>query len=394
MRPRRTPSVSRYLVCLALLPVLLGCGGSSATGAEAAALDPAELTLRLSDLSGGYQRGDDSGCGIGVEGAPPRLAALVVDRRPTACVEEFEQLYRPLRSVAGNPPLIKSIALVFADEEGARAGFALGRELVEYTTGARRLQERTNARIGAATRVFSAEALVRGRAGQPASVVLWRSRSVVAIVLAGGVGGEGGRQAALRLARKQQGRIANPEPIVADEENDREVALDNPAIGIDIYWLGRSFAPGGDLHELTLADTFGPITPGGGPGNVVKIDYGAAQPRERGITLDLWRPAAWKRFLGTRLGRLVWGSPCARARTVALPKGRAVIHSGYGVEPAACSGAPFDRFLAHVYLPGVVVAVNMPYCYTCAPRFGGSDPYNSLQGMETIVRALERRPKA
>jgi len=386
---------SKRVLGLFLLPaLLLGCGGSSATGAEAAALDPAELTLRLSDLSGGYQRGDDSGCGIGGERAPARVAALVASRRPAACAAEFERLYQPAGSVTRNPPLIISVALVFAAEEGARAGFALGRELIEYLTGAVRLQKRTGARIGAAARVFSGGALVRGRAGQPASFVLWRSGSVVAIVLVGGLGGEEGRQAALRLARKQQARIENPLPVSADEEDDREVALDNPAIGIDVYWLGRNFAPGGDLPALTLADTFGPITPGGGPGNVIKIDYRADEPRVLGITLDLWRPAAWKRFLGTRLGRLVWDSPCARVRTVALPKGRAVIYSGYGVEPAACSSAPFDRFLAHVYLAGVVVAVNMPYCYTCAPRFGGSDPYNSAQGMEAIARALERRPKA
>ena len=387
---------SKRSVCLFLLPILLlGCGGSSATGAERAVLDPAELTLRLSDLSRGYQRGDDSGCGIGTEGAPMRLAALVVERRPALCGIEFERLYRPTGAVLDPPPLVTSVALVFAGEEGARAGFALGRELIEYTTGAGRLQKRTNARIGAATRVFAANALVQGRADQ-ATVVLWRSRNVVAIVLVGGLGGERGRQAALKLARKQQARIENPEPVAAGEEDDREVALDNPAIGIDVYWLGRSFAPAGDLPELSLADTFGPVGPGEGPGNVVKLDYGAALPRTAGITLDLWRPAAWKRFLGTRLGRLVWDSPCASSSTIALPRGRAVIHSGYGVEPAAgaCSSASFDRFLAHVYLPGVTVAVNMPYCYTCAPRFGGSDPYNSLQGMEAIVRALQRRPRA
>lgn len=392
------PSVSQRLLCLLLLPVLLlGCDGSDATGAGPAALDPAELTLRLSDLPGGYRRGDDSGCGgLGAEGAPARLRALVISRQPAACSVEFNRLYRPVGTVDDTPALIESVALVFADEEGARAGFALGRELIEYTTSADRLQRRTSgARIGAATRVFSANDRVRGQAGS-ASVVVWRSRNVVAIVLVGGLAGERGRQAALRLARKQERRIQNPEPVDADEEDDREVALDNPAIGIDVYWLGRSFAPGGDLPELALADAFGPITPAGGPGNVVKIDYEAVQPRTFGITLDLWRPAAWNRFVQTRLGRLVWDSPCARARTVALPKGRAVIYSGYGVAPAggACPGAPFDRFLAHVYLPGVVVAVNMPYCYTCAPRLGRrADPYNSAEGMEAIARALHLRTR-
>jgi len=373
--------------------VLLGCG-SSATGAGTAALDPAELTLRLADLPGGYQRGDDSGCGIGTEGASALVTALVVARRPAACGAEFERLYRPQGITRASPPLVKSFALVFRDEEGARAGFALGRELIEYTTGADRLRKRPSARIGAATKAFSAHALVGGDAGQPASVVTWRSRNVVAVVLVGGLAGDRGRQAALKLARKQQVRITNPEPVLPADDDDREVALDNPAIGTDVYWLGRSIAPGGDLPKLTLAGAFGPAGAGAGPGNVVKIDYAAAQPRTPGITLDLWRPTAWKRFLQTRLGRLVWDSPCASSRTLALPKGRVVIHSGYGFAPPAgeCPTTPFDRFLAHVYLPGVVVAVNMPYCYTCAPRPGGSaDPYNSVQGMEAVARALELR---
>jgi hypothetical protein len=46
--------------------------------------------------------------------------------------------------------------------------------------------------------------------------------------------------------------------------------------------------------------------------------------------------------------------------------------------------------IAHVYYRDVVVAVNMPYCYTCA-RPTGSNPYNTVEGMEMLVRSLRIR---
>jgi hypothetical protein len=73
---------------------------------------------------------------------------------------------------------------------------------------------------------------------------------------------------------------------------------------------------------------------------------------------------------------------------VRLEGGRATIFGGHGA--GGCPESEPDHWLAHVYLDGVVVTVNMPYCHTCGGR-PASDPYNSRRGMEAVVRALRRR---
>jgi hypothetical protein len=142
------------------------------------------------------------------------------------------------------------------------------------------------------------------------------------------------------------------------------------------------------------------------------------------VTIDLWERSAWERFLRTRLGRLVWDSPCTRATTEELPDGHAVIYAGHAqavalpgaiprgqadaragdqpdrsirAEPSdgygvRCPDLPFDRYLAHVYLGDVVASVNLPYCFACARRpTAAADPYNSREGMEALVRGLRSR---
>jgi hypothetical protein len=77
-----------------------------------------------------------------------------------------------------------------------------------------------------------------------------------------------------------------------------------------------------------------------------------------------------------------------------LPRGHAVIYSGYATrQDRPCPRRAFDRFLAHVHLDDVVVAVNMPYCLMCAARGAppSRDPYNSINGMEAVARGLIAR---
>ena len=113
-----------------------------------------------------------------------------------------------------------------------------------------------------------------------------------------------------------------------------------------------------------------------------------------GLTLDLWTPGAWQRFRRTLLGRLVWDSPCARKTVVDLPGGHAEIFAGYGTRrplERPCPDRPPDRVIAHVYLRGVVVAVDMPYCYACASHIGARSPYETVAGMTAIARGLRVR---
>ena len=59
------------------------------------------------------------------------------------------------------------------------------------------------------------------------------------------------------------------------------------------------------------------------------------------------------------------------------------------LHPNGCpTDHPFDRFLAHVYLEDVVVAVNMAHCFAC---IGSGGPYDTLPGVEAVVRGLHLR---
>jgi hypothetical protein len=198
------------------------------------------------------------------------------------------------------------------------------------------------------------------------------------------------------LARLQQRRIAGTLP--ARPPTDKvELQLDDPTLTLPVYWLGRSFDPAGALPRLDLveASVLGTV-PGTGPGNAVKLDYsGSAAGHSVGVTIDLWQPDAWQRFRATLLGRLVWDSDCARKTTLRLPDGHADIFEGYGtqrpLEPP-CPSRPPDRVLAHVYLHGIVAAVDMPYCFSCAAPPVSGTPYETVPGMTAIAKGLRLRP--
>jgi hypothetical protein len=70
---------------------------------------------------------------------------------------------------------------------------------------------------------------------------------------------------ATRLARVQRAHMKRPTPYPPKERDDIVVPLENPAIELPIYWLGRSFDPGGPRldrrrHALSArADSRGPF---------------------------------------------------------------------------------------------------------------------------------------
>lgn len=203
---------------------------------------------------------------------------------------------------------------------------------------------------------------------------------------------------------------------------DPVAPLDDLNLGITVYWLGREFAPLGDLPPLMLWRAYGLTGHGGGPGNRAMIEYRSAEPGTA-VLLQLWQLQEWQGFLQTPLGRLWWDSPCVQTKEIRVGKGRATIFLGYepaitppaapvaipsgGERPLAntpqpreplpkleapCLQGPFDRFLAHVYLGDTVVAVNAPFCLACAARGYQPDPYDTLEGIEAVVKAL--RPRA
>jgi hypothetical protein len=363
----------RRLFAIALL-LVAGCGGS---GRETFPAPPEQLVLHLRDLPRGYASGDDSGCGeaAGLEGDWPKLAPLFASETPSACVMEINWVWE------GKPPYSRSItssAYVFKDEGGARKAFEARDELASLAAS---LEARTH--VGAA--LGDEGELLRGRGlNNPASGVVWRNRNVVALVAV-----EPADDAAARtLARKQQQRIEHPSPSLPETE-DPALQLDDPTLKLPVYWLGRKFDPPSDLPPLELnSATVG----GNGPGQSVQLWYGIVGVSGT-VTFDTYEPEVWRRFRSTRLGRLVWDSPCAEKTVVPVRGGRAEIYRGYGNPYPVrrpCPSSPPSRVIAHVYYPKVVVVVNLPYCYACALH-EPSTPYNSVEATKILVLALRLR---
>jgi uncharacterized PurR-regulated membrane protein YhhQ (DUF165 family) len=353
------------LAAAAILLLFGGCGGAQSDPDEPDLSVPVAMTLRLSDLPQGFRYGDDRGCGevATTEGDEPKLDEFLLETRPRACLVEFA------REWGGPPPVVQTALVLFDSDEDARRAWELRKPLFESFASIFLTTER-----GAGEAVaFDSEGLQRRGAGEA-----WRDDRLVVAVYEEGLSGEDGREFAGELAEKQRQRIESPSS--PQVEDDREIGLEDPAIAIPVYWLGREFESEG-LPSLELEG--GDHLRGGGPGNEVKIDYSG---EGSGVTLDLWKPDAWSRFKRTRLGRIAWSVPCARRTEVQVEGGTAQIYGGY---TKGCQGEP-DHWLAHVYYDEVVVAVNMAYCYGCGGR-SADDPYNSREGMEAVVRGLKRR---
>ena len=387
--------MSRALaVAVAVVVAVLAAVGSAV--APAAPLAPETLTLRLHDVGPGYASHSGCGSAIAGEGAAPVLTSIYLDHRHTGCSTELIQRWAP-RASPPRPVLVVSAVFAFADSVGPALELEHPRDVVAYVTGA---PTDSLTSLGPAPGLGDEalaytvdDAPVGGRIGvrNPGTVVLWRSGSTLALLLAAGLPGAATEQDALRLAAIQQQRIATPTPIRPGENDDLEVPLDNPHLGLGVRWLGRRLDPAGPLPRLALTRAEGPLGPGEGPGGRVSLDYGT-RPFASDVTLALWRPRAWQRSARTRFGRLVWDERCVRVDRLTVPGGRAVIYAGYKRPPASCGSTQPDRYLAHVFFDDMVVSVNAAGCWRCR---GWGGPYDSLAGMRAIVRALRiREPRS
>lgn len=352
-----------------------GCGGGRTHAAHVT--DPQAAVLRAGDLQRGYVEGDDTACGLAsTEDPDSALGKLFLEERPRGCTIELQRVWEG----GTGPPGVTSAAYVFGSTAAAEAGFRDRDPLLEYSAS-------VTARTGRRVDLGDEARLARGRGlNDPAVAVVWRSGNVVAILAVE----PANAQDALTFARRQQKRILGTAP--APHRVDTTVLqLDDPSLTLPVYWLGRSFNPGGRLPQLDLNDARETRT---GPGDTVELEYtGVVYGRVQAIGLQLWRPDAWRQFRKTRLGRLVWDSPCAKAVTVRLSAGRAEIFTGYGAPRPLrppCPSRPPDRVVAHVYLPGVVVSIDMPFCYGCA-ALETRNPYETVSAMTAIARGLRLR---
>jgi hypothetical protein len=355
--------------------------------------DPKILMLRLPDLPPGYAVADtDCGLVLAGEGASPALTTLFARYPHRGCSTDLDRAWTRAGTPKG-PPRVRSSAVVFDTAAGADAELRLGPDVIAYLIGVARnslVPVPASIILGDATAVYRTDDTAAATSpGRPGFAVLWRSGRVLAMVLVAGLTPDAGEREALRLAAVQQERIASPTQLKPRDYDDSAVVLDDPGLGVDAYWLGRRFMPGGTLPPLALKRGQGPIGSDEGPGWRAGLEYGPPRDFGTDVTLGLWKARVWARFVRTRFGRLVWHERCARAERIALPGGHAVLYAGFTTPQRRCDGSREpDYFLAHVYLRRVVVSVNIPICWSCRDGFG---PYNSLAGMRRVVRALHRR---
>jgi hypothetical protein len=198
---------------------------------------------------------------------------------------------------------------------------------------------------------------------------------------------------AAELAPLQQAHIRKANPYTKAERSDAEVGLDDPAIEIPVYWLGRTFRPGGGLppNRLFQSGYLGEALPeepvGMGsaeaPQPPLIVDY-------RNIRLDTWTPETWHVFADSATAKVITTWKCTQTRTVTIPGGSATIFGGYKEDYARCPKRAPSAFTAWVDVAGVKVVVNSP---PASDFIETVNPYGSFKGMEAIVGALRERPK-
>jgi hypothetical protein len=179
--------------------------------------------------------------------------------------------------------------------------------------------------------------------------------------------------------------------------------LDDPDLGVTVYWLGQRFEPGGTLPAIALTSADGPAEPGGGLADSRgELQY-SDEPIGSDIKLRLMRRADWDTWAArdpasddhARILHMFWDTPCAQQEEIELDGGRAVIYSSYQAlaDPTVteCPEGPFNRFLAHVFIGDTVVLVNAPHFLEPADMPGFQGAYNTAEGLEAVVRGLQPR---
>ncbi|HEX6752580.1 MAG TPA: hypothetical protein VF093_03215 [Solirubrobacterales bacterium] len=358
--------------------------------------DPMErMVLRLNDLPHGYlplDFSEGSGFELICEPLDPtdpqrELASFVRRFTPEGCLGVYLRLYR-VPGASPSAQLVGTGALDAGSAKGATSGFALAPMILRLITEDEAPTEvATTISVGDATRLFHWPRVpsVLGKGYRAGSFLVWRSGNVLATVLASAGSFSASDHIAEELARHQQAHIEHPTPYTRAERNDSEVGLDDPALKLPVYWLGRNFAPG---HDLPVAR----LEYGGDsrydserlPGERIELRY------SHNLNLSTWAKAGWKRFLATPAAKEILAEPCLKSTRLPFAGGRATIYTGHVAGFPPCRTHAPKRSFAVVHLGDVVTAVNIDTCRDCRESPRGS--FNSQAGMKAVVRALRLRP--
>jgi hypothetical protein len=368
-------------------------------------VDQTRMLLRLHDLPPGYANGY-LGEGRGEDGVlcaaltdppdtPARLAKFVRAYRPKGCIASYRSLFTPA-GAEPRAPLVDSGAMVLGSAAAADAAWDLLPTLLSRVTKHHRMPaaEPAPVEVGTEARLFhtSAVPFTYTRSGRSTSFLAWRSGNVVAVVMAISNSFAASDATVAELAPRQQAHILKPTPYTTAERFDGEVGLDDPAIDLPVYWLGRNFRPRRGLPQNRLfrssfraepipesSEGFikeGPIAP-------LQVDY-------ENIWLETWTPATWHVFANSATGRVVTTWKCTQTKAVALPGGTATIFGGYAQDFKRCPKRGPDVFTAWVEVGDITLVVNAPFAPDFIERV---NPYGSFAGMEAIIGALKLRPQ-
>lgn len=351
------------------------------------------LVLRLHDLPSGYlpffpEDSDSEVTCAALDPVEPQpaLARFIKRFTPEGCIVAYLRGYRVSRGPSAQ--MVGTGALDAGSIAAAKAGFALAPQILsQITAGEIPTEIATDATIGDATRLFHWLRVpsLYGKGPWTGSFLAWRSGDVLATVFASSGSLETSDRFVEELARRQQAHIEQPTPYTRAERNSSEVGLDDPALKLPVYWLGRNFKPG---HGLPIARLeWGAVSryyPDKLPHQELQVGY------SKELGLSSWTKAGWRRFLATPDGREIFAERCLTSTDVAVGGGRATIYTGHVAGFGPCATASPRRFFAVVHLGGIVVGVRLSSCRDCIELARGS--YNSLAGMTAVVRSLRLRP--
>jgi hypothetical protein len=358
------------------------------------------MLLRLHDLPPGYignlvsaETGPLDQCDYLHPAEPQPMLAAFIDRySPKGCFGIYVRLYRVPGSPPA-PPVVGTGALDAGSVEAAEAGLAVAPELISHITEDQVPEEVAPTEIvGDATRLLHWQKVpsLFKPGYSSGSFLAWRSGSVLATVFVDGFRLAADDRVAAELAHIQQSRIEHPTPYTATERDDTEVPLEDPALEVPVYWLGRHFAPEHGLPSLWLLDTASATSssPRVPRANLLYSNRRNLNHAEA-IGINLWSPRQWKRLVRGR-GKLPGSLRCATSTRLKLPRGHALIYRGFEGGRGPCPTRRSGSYKARVYLGRVVVTTEtMSICAVC---FGaGKGPFDSLAGMKAVVKGLAPR---
>jgi hypothetical protein len=401
VRRRLGLSLALAAVIAAGLVTMALAAGRSGNGSNR---DEAAQLLRLGDLPLGYvttelleDRGHVAECEplTDPDDTPAQMLKFVRRFHPKGCVFAFQQLFADPGGPAG-PLSIGTGVLAAKSRAEADAGWAVvPRMLGRLLEGHPPQPARAPAKIGSATRLFhsSTRVFFDGGRQEPITFLVWRTGNTLAAVMTAGRSREVDDAAAALLARKQQARIARPTPLRASDNYDAEVALENPATDLPVYWLGRHFETGHGVADATLLESWYREEPSAereyddwivAPTARLQLDY--SNPSI--LDLTIWGPADWPIFARSKIAEALVTWKCTQTRTVEVPGGTATIYLGYDKDYAKCPAYKPRFATAWVKFGEDTVVVNQPAPAGLAQPVS---PWGSFAAMEAVVKGLRLR---